>query len=423
MEGDRIVADLDFPTSVAVGDGGDLYLAESGLPFGGAAPGGRVWRLGAGGDRDLVADGLVPPVNGLAWHEGDLYVTEGGAGRIRRLDADGTSTTIVSGLPGPGDYHANMAAFGPDGKLYFSQGSMTNSAVVGLDSLDLGWLARIPDAHDVPGMDVVLAGFNIETDDPRTPGAGRVTTGAFRPFATPGPAGERVAAAVPCTAAIMRCDPDGAHLELVAWGLRNAFGLGFTPAGALLAVDQGTDDRGSRPIGNAPDLLFEVRPGGWYGWPDFIGGDPVTDPAYRPRRGPAPSFVLADHDRLPPPARPLVRFPAHSAATRFAVLGDGSPWPGQLVVSLFGDEAPMTVPPGPRTGRGLVRVDPSDWSQHPLVTPGFHRPIDVAWDADRRALLVVEFGRFEMDAEHGVRAERRSGALRQLRPSNGEAAP
>jgi glucose/arabinose dehydrogenase len=56
---------------------------------------------------------------------------------------------------------------------------------------------------------------------------------------------------------------------LVAWGLRNAYGLLFLPDGRLLAIGQGADDRGSRPVGNVPDLLFEGNPGAWYGWPDF----------------------------------------------------------------------------------------------------------------------------------------------------------
>ena len=108
----------------------------------------------------------------------------------------------------------------------------------------------------------------------------------------------------------MRCNPDGSNLELVAWGLRNAYGLGFLPDGRLLAVDQGADDRGSRPVGNVPDLLFEVRQGAWYGWPDFIDGDPITDPQYRPVRGPRPVFALANHHELPPPEKELLRFPS-----------------------------------------------------------------------------------------------------------------
>jgi glucose/arabinose dehydrogenase len=410
---DELWPGLHFPTSVAVGDDGDVFVAESGLPFGGAPPGGRVWRL-AGGERELVAAGLSPPVNGLTRSGDGLLVSEGGAGRILRLHRDGSTSTVVEHLPGPGDYQVNMAVHGPDGKVYFSQGSMTNTAIVGVDSIGLGWLARIPDAHDIPGFDVELAGVNVETDDPRPGRSGRVTTGAFVPFGTPGPAGRRVAGAVRCTAAMMRCDPDGSGLEMVAWGLRNAFGIGFLPDGRLLALDQGADDRGSRPLGNVPDLLFEVTPGGWYGWPDFVGGVPVTDPGFRPRRGPAPRFVIANHHELPAPASPLVRFPAHTSATRFCVLPAASSWAGHLVVALFGDEAPMTAPSTGRVGRHLVRVDTVDWSLHPLAGPPLHRPIDVTWDPAAGRLLVLDFGRFEMHATEGVVAEAGSGSLWSL---------
>jgi glucose/arabinose dehydrogenase len=62
----------------------------------------------------------------------------------------------------------------------------------------------------------------------------------------------------------MRCNSyDGSDLELVAWGLRNSYGLGFLLDGRLLAIDQGPDDRGSRPVGNAPDLLYEIHEGSW----------------------------------------------------------------------------------------------------------------------------------------------------------------
>src|SRR5207302_11437811 len=130
---------------------------------------------------------------------------------------------------------------------------------------------------------------------------------------------QRIPALVTCTAAIMRCNSEGTQLELVAWGLRNAFALGFLPGGRLLAVDQGADDLGSRPVGNVPDMLFEVRQGAWYGWPDFIDGDPVTDAQYRPERGPMPVFALANHHELPPPEKALLRFPSHTAAVKFDV--------------------------------------------------------------------------------------------------------
>nr|BFD89386.1 hypothetical protein KitaXyl93_07460 [Kitasatospora sp. Xyl93] len=412
-----VLADgLDFPTSLAFDDEGRTYLAESGLPFGGAAPGGRIWRLEPGtgtSSRTLLADGLAAPVTGLLWHEGDLYVSEGGAGRITRLGPDGRRTVIVDGLPGPGNYHVDMAVAGPDGKLYFAQGAMSNLGIIGLDAYELGWLGRLPHSYDVPGLDIELTGVNVTTDDPLAGRAGaRTTTGAFVPFGTPTRAGQRIPAGLPCSAAVLRCDLDGGNLELVAWGMRNAFGLGFLPDGRLLAVDQGADDRGSRPIGNAPDLLFEVREGAWYGWPDFIGGIPVTDPAFKPTRGPQPTFLLANHDELPPPERPVLDFESHVAATKFAVAPPSSPLAGRLVVTLFGDEAPMTLPPGgPQLGRDLLLVDPSDWSTRGLPSgPELHRPIDVGFAPGDDALLILDFGEFEM-TDHGVESRPGTGRL------------
>jgi glucose/arabinose dehydrogenase len=402
-----------FPTSLTFDRAGNAYVAESGLPFGGAAPGGRIWRLDPDGGRSLLLDGLRPPVNGLTWHDGSLYISEGGhPGRISRIDLDGTWRTILDNLPGPGNYHTNMVAFGPDGRLYFSQGAMTNTGIIGLDAYELGWLKRLPHAPDIPGYDVVLAGVNVETPNPLSadPEA-RASTGAFVSFGTPTQAGQRIRAQLPCTAAVMRCNPDGTGLELFAWGIRNAYGLGFLSDGCLLATDQGADDRGSRPVGNVPDLLFEVRQGAWYGWPDFIGERPITDPEYLPTRGPAPSFVLANHHDLPPPERPLLEFPPHVSAVKFDVAPPGAPFAGQLFVALFGDEAPMTAPPGPRAGRSVARVDPSDWSLHPVVSEPLLRPIDVRFDPAGEVLYILDFGAFEMDAERGVVAEANSGKL------------
>ena len=410
-----VAGGLTFPTSLAFDGVGTAWIAESGLPFGDARSGGRVWRIDAGGDRELFADGLAPPLNGLVHHEDGLYVSVGGQpGGIVRFGMDGSHRVVVSDLPGPGDYQTNMAVVGPDGRLYFSQGAMTNGGIIGLDSYDIGWLRRLPHSCDIPGLDVELAGVNVRTPNPLGPPGDEVETGAFVPFGTRTRPGQRVPGRVPCTAAVLRCDLDGSDLELVAWGLRNAYGLGFLPDGRLLALDQGPDDRGSRPIGSAPDLLYEVRPGAWYGWPDYIGGDPVTDARFVPRRGPEPSFVLANHAELPPPQRPLVRFPPHSAAVKFAVAppsarGDAA----HLFVALFGDEAPMTVPEGPRVGRGIVRVDPTDWSVEPLSTRRFRRPIDVRFHPHDDVLHVLDFGAFEMGPE-GVVAEPGTGGLWRL---------
>lgn len=416
---EMLVDELSFPTSVACGEDGTLYVAESGLSFHGPSPGGRVWRFEPNAQRTLLIENLRAPVNGLTLHHDRLYVSEGGhPARISHFDLGGRSQKVIlDNLPGPGNYHTNMVAFDAAGKLYFSQGAMTNTGIIGLDSYELGWLRRVPHNHDLPGYDITLNGVNVETPDPlsRREDA-RTETGAFVPFGERTDPEQRIAAQLPCTAAVMRCNPDGSELELVAWGLRSAYGLGFLPDGRLLAIDQGADDRGSRPVGNVPDMLFEVRQGAWYGWPDFIGDVPITDVRYQPKRGAAPTFLLANHKQLPPPERPQLCFPPHTAAAKFAVAPESAArWAGHLFVALFGDEVPLTAPSGPRVGRSVARVDPSDWSLHPFVPEGLLRPIDVCFNSVGDELYILDFGHFEMLDNGAVSAKANTGKLWRYR--------
>ncbi len=400
---ERIASGLHFPTSLAFDDAGALWVAESGLPFDGAPPGGRVLR----GAR-VIASGLRAPVNGLLWHDGGWIVSEGSrSGRISRLTTDGVRTTLLDDLPGFGDYHTSMAVVGHDQKLYFSQGAASNMGVVGLDSYDLGWLAKLPDGADIPGLDIVVSDATFETPDPRASGQ-RVSTGVFAPFGSTGGA-RRIAGRVPCTAAVLRCNLDGSGLELFAWGLRNAFGLLVLADGRLLATEQGADERGSRPVGNAPDLLFEVRSGYWYGFPDFVGQTPVSDPRLRSSRGPALAPVIRNHAELPPLATPLLELPVNTAPTKLAQIPADAPrHAGQLLVCLFGDERPVAGPPGPKVGRSLARVDLATATLHPVELGPLHRPIDVC--VHDGFVYLLDFGVFEM-APGQIHATAGSGAI------------
>src|SRR5437660_10490187 len=209
----ELVADgFSFPTSLTFDEAGASYIAEAGLPFGGARPGGRVWKIGQDGQRTLLAQNLRQPVNGLTIYQGSLSLSEGGhpgdSCRISRLDLDVRQTVILDKLPGPGNYHTNMVVFGPDGKLYFSQGAMTNTGYVGLDAYELGWLRRLPHAHDIPGYDIVLAGVNIETANPLDNRQGeRIQTGAFARFGTTMEAAQPIKAQVPWRQRHARAQP------------------------------------------------------------------------------------------------------------------------------------------------------------------------------------------------------------------------
>lgn len=413
---DTVTDGLSFPTSIAFDDDGGAYVAESGLPFGGGTPGGRVWRIETSGARTLLAGDLGHPVTGLVFHDGSLWVSQGSnPGRVSRLELDGTITHVLDTLPGGGNYHTNEVAFGPDGKMYWGQGAMTNTGLVGLDALIMGWLKKLPHSVDLPGYEVELADVAITTKDPFSDEEGAtLTTGAYAQFGQRLPAGTRIPAALPATSAIHRANPDGTDVELVAWGIRNAFGLRFLPDGRLLAMDQGADDRGSRPVAAVPDYLWQVRPGAWYGWPDFMGGVAITDDRFTPKTGPAPEFILRNHDELPTPELPLVEFESHTAATKFDVHPDGT----YLVTALFGDETPMTAAAGhPTVGRAIVVVDTTDWSQHVLRTSDLHRPIDVRYNKVDQSWWVVDFGQFEMEPQGdnvGVVADKNSGKVVRL---------
>ena len=410
----RVVAGgLTFPTGLAFDERERLHVVESGLNFSGPEAHGRLLRLDNHGRFRVLTTGLRAPVNGLTRHEGAWLVAEGGnPGRLSRIDDLGNRETILDGLPGGGNYHTNMIAVGLDGKLYFGQGAATNSGVVGPDGRQLSWLKQTAHPHDIPGYTVTLSGWSAETRP--HPNGQPHYTGAFQPYSKPGKSGRILKGQLPCTAAVMRCNPDGSQLELVAWGLRNPYGLGFLPDGRLLALDLGMNDRGSRPVGNVPDCLFEVKQDAWYGWPDYAAGIPVTDPLYRPVRGQAPSFLLKNHHRLPRPEQPLVIFPIHGAPVKFAVFPEG-PFQGQLAVSLFGDKLPFTGPPGEPVGRFLVRVNPYSGHIHPLLPPGvLHRPIDVCFHPRTGDLLALDFGEFEMKACQAVSARPQSGKIHQI---------
>src|SRR5690606_7141484 len=119
---------------------------------------------------------------------------------------------------------------------------------------------------------------NYHTENVLTPAAGdKAVTGAYVPFNTPTRAGQVVKGSVPCNGSILKIPLEGGKPQLVAWGLRNPFGLALSPDGKIFATENGFDDRGSRPVWGAGDALWEIEQGQWYGWPDFSAGQPMKD--------------------------------------------------------------------------------------------------------------------------------------------------
>lgn len=404
---------LTFPTGVAFDDAGRVYVLEAGYSYGEAWTIPRLLAVEADATLREVARGDNPPWNGVAFHAGAFFVAEGGqreGGRILRITPGGEVTALVEDLPSLGDHHTNGPAVGPDGWIYFGQGTATNSGVVGPDNFQFGWLRRHPEFHDVPCEDVRLAGESFTSDNPLTDDpADRVTTGAYSPFGTATEAGRTVPGRVPCSGSVLRVRPEGGAVELVAWGLRNPFGLAFAPDGRLWVTENGFDQRGSRPVFGTGDVLWAIEPGAWYGWPDFAQGKPLTDAGFSQGGNPPLRPLLAEPPGEPP--EPAAVFGVHSSANGFDVSrSEGFGHVGELFVAHFGDMAPGVGKVLGPVGFKVSRVDPETGRIEDFAVNrrdkgpasrvgggGLERPVAARFDPSGESLYVVDFGVMTVD--------------------------
>jgi glucose/arabinose dehydrogenase len=393
----EIVANrLNFASVVEVAASGEVYVAEAGFSYGNVRTPPRVLRVGQDGSTQVVATGFEGPIAGLAVDGNDLFVSH--RGTVTRIDLrTGARADIITGLPSLGDHFNENLAIGPDGKLYVTQGTATNSGIVGPDNYFFGWLQQFPTFHDFPCRNLTLLGRNYLSGNPLTRDpTDFATTGAFLPFGTPSTPGQVVPGTVKCNGAVLRANRDGSGLEVFADGFRNPYGLAFHPDGRLFVTENGPDDRGSRPVAG-PDNFYEVVQGGWYGWPDFYGGVPINDPSRKPETHPIQEPVLLNP---PPLARlPFAQLERHSASNGFDFSSSPDFAPvGQAFIAQFGDLTPPTagglVEPA---GRKIVTVSPTGQVSNFLTSAtdpalAVFRPTDATFDPSGRVLYVTHFG-------------------------------
>lgn len=201
-----------------------LELSPNGTLFVGNRSGDKVYAV-IDNDDDyradevkVIAEGMRSP-NGVALHEGDLYVAE--ISKIWRfkdiednLDDPPEPELVSDAFPTDGSHGWKFIKFGPDGKLYVPVGAPCNICKPDLSKYS-----------------------NIQ-----------------------------------------RMDPDGSNLELYAKGIRNTVGFDWHPETEnLWFTDNGRDMMGdNRP----PDELNRVtEKGQHFGYPFCHGGD-IPDPEY-----------------------------------------------------------------------------------------------------------------------------------------------
>jgi len=202
----------------------------------------------------------------------------------------GQVTPFISGLP-TGDHPAEQITF-KDGWIYWSQGSTTNSSVVGRDN------GNGANQQDIPCQDITLSTNLFDS-------GGGVMTSGYSPFNTRRPgatvtAFESATGPGICDGSILRAkvnatDPKST-IEPVSWGYRNPYGIRFAPddhalKGGLFVTENGEDERGARPTNNSPDRLHlaQQNPDGspdYHGWPDRFGFLDSTQAVFNPVGGP-----------------------------------------------------------------------------------------------------------------------------------------
>ena len=207
----------------------------------------------------------------------------------------GKVSPFIAGLP-TGDHPAEQITF-KDGWIYWSQGSTTNSGVVGRDN---GGGAN---QHDIPCQDITLSGHLFDS-------GGGVTSSGYSDFGThrttvkafDGATGKGI-----CDGSILRAKVNAANpkstIEPFSWGYRNPYGIRFAPddhalKGGLFVTENGEDERGARPTNNSPDRLqlAQQNPDGspdYHGWPDRFGFLDSTQAVFNPVGGPGDDNAAA----------------------------------------------------------------------------------------------------------------------------------
>lgn len=385
---------LDTPINMIFTDKGEMLVADAGV----IDVNGKVLRL-SGDHFELIAEHFKPPLTGINYLNGNIYVSH--RGFITIVKPDGKKENIISGLPSFGDHHNNQVIFGQDGKMYFGQGTATNSGVVGLDN---AWVKNHPYFHDNPGDNITLYGQNFITEDIRTASPDDDTmTGAYSPFGVPNMPYEDKKGIVMASGSILRANLDGSELELIAWGLRNPFRLKFDSNNHLFSTNHGIDVRGSRPIDNSPDEFQIIMPGAWYGWPDYTGGLPITLPIFQAEGKEQPQLLISNPPMIPP--KPFTLFTPHAAIMGFDFDYHSNFGPyGDAYIAEYGSEAPETTggKPLPQVGHRISRIDmqtgqiydfainKSGYAASYTGEGGFERPIDVVFGPDH-AMYVLDF--------------------------------
>ena len=219
----------------------------------------------------------------------------------------GAVTPFITNLP-TGDHPTEQLAFS-GGWIYWSQGSTTNSGVVGLDN-NSG-----KNQPDIPCRDITLSqNVFFSSLSPV------VATSGYSPFGVTNKGGTVPAFTNTQTPALSRkgvCDGatlraklnNPSFIQPVGWGHRNGYAIRFAPnnhplGGQLLVGEDGADERGARPSNGAPEVLSIDQQNAdgtpvYHRWPDRYGFLAASQAVFNPVGGPSDDLCVFDAGNPP----------------------------------------------------------------------------------------------------------------------------
>ncbi|RYY61692.1 MAG: sorbosone dehydrogenase family protein [Chitinophagaceae bacterium] len=200
----------------------------------------------------------MPMAHGLAIHGNQIYITTVKEVYKAAINSDGTlgsPSLIISNLPDGGQHPNRTLAMGPDNKLYISIGSTCNSC---------------PESNKL-------------------------------------------------NATMVRTNPDGTNLEVIAKGLRNTIGFAWHPgSGDLWGMDHGIDWLGDN---DQIEELNKITQNGIYGWPYIYGEGKFNPGVDKPKDTTYQEYLALT-------TLPTLGYQAHSAPMQMAFY-TGSVFPAE----------------------------------------------------------------------------------------------
>jgi glucose/arabinose dehydrogenase len=281
-----------------------------------ARPAGAMLHVPAGFQVEQIAAGLDEPRTLRVAPNGDVFVAESGADRIRvlRMPPDGSAkpqlSVFAEELPQP----YGIAFWPPGPQPRFVYIAETERVV------------RFP----YQTGDLMARG-KPEVIVPHLPSGGHWTRDVvFSPdgtsmFVSVGSASNLgTGEAERQRADVLQFDPDGGHMRVYATGLRNCSGEAIQPgSGALWCAVNERDGLGDNL---PPDYATSVRQSAFYGWPWYYIGD-HEDPRLKGQRPDLASHVTVPDVLIQPHSAPLgmtfydaTQFPAAYRGEAFVAL-------------------------------------------------------------------------------------------------------